>query len=817
MGWTGAQTPEAAVKALGSLGIPSVSMVSGGVISAVRVEHVWVEAYVPYENYRGIGPGSGQKIWVPLDPSFKEYEKKQGLNIESITGITKESMTSSLLNSGEKSPDNLTVTSVNTSDLNNKIAETNDKLNNYITEKGLQNAKIEDIMGGSSIIQQSLGLLPLTLPYKTVTVTQELTTIPNNLTDAVGFAIKGSDPFGLNFSGVNDFDYNLSAPELFGKKITLSWKAASTEDESIISQYGGIFNTPAYLIQVKPQLKVDNEVVATGKAVGLGYRQEFVITMHSAGIPEENITNPVTAGAYYCVGLDYQTVSSNELTQIANKLKQVQPTVTKANIYNDEAMGEMLNGIAKSYFSQLDFVDKILSEEYKVKSTRLLSEAITGYNVKTSYVFMAPVEISEGGFFIYVDHDVVGVSSRTGKASDERSYMIASGMIASAMEHGIYEQALQTPSVSAIKILQQANNRGIPIYTITKNNLSTALSELEVSQQVKSDIQSAVYNGRIVTIPKSNIQYFDWNGTGYIVSDPATGAAAYMISGGIAGGSSSIAVDLASAVSMIIGVVMLIDAVCMLLAATTLIGGVIGFALAAFTLYYLTEVINQMYMYYILGDYEAGQQLIGEAILGIVCMVAGTVIGKIFEALGIDIGAIILSRVIKWLDDVGNGIATKLLDLGFSRESIMEIAEKKGVKGLDVVAEAIARIEAMDIYTVTTAELRTAVGGCVDETIETFMSKFGTSFKSNTLRIAYENEVNGLSEMATALRNQGYTEENIARTVSQARRDLGVTYKNASPPTLRDYIYDVNVNRYDGDPLGPTFDWLMDHYNGDYA
>ena len=38
-------------------------------------------------------------------------------------------------------------------------------------------------------------------------------------------------------------------------------------------------------------------------------------------------------------------------------------------------------------------------------------------------------------------------------------------------------------------------------------------------------------------IPKSEVTLGLWTGTGYVVSDPDTGSAAYMISGGLAGGS----------------------------------------------------------------------------------------------------------------------------------------------------------------------------------------------------------------------------------------------------------------------------------------
>ena len=67
MAWSGANTPEAAAKILAAAGTPVTSVVSGGKIVAVRVEHVWVEAYVAYSRYRGAGSGKGQSIWVPLD------------------------------------------------------------------------------------------------------------------------------------------------------------------------------------------------------------------------------------------------------------------------------------------------------------------------------------------------------------------------------------------------------------------------------------------------------------------------------------------------------------------------------------------------------------------------------------------------------------------------------------------------------------------------------------------------------------------------------------------------------------------------------
>ena len=63
---------------------------------------------------------------------------------------------------------------------------------------------------------------------------------------------------------------------------------------------------------------------------------------------------------------------------------------------------------------------------------------------------------------------------------------------------------------------------------------------MQVSPQVKTDIQNAVNAGKTVTVPKTNIAIDTWTGVGYILFDPNTGAGAYMISGGFAGGGSDV-------------------------------------------------------------------------------------------------------------------------------------------------------------------------------------------------------------------------------------------------------------------------------------
>ncbi len=84
----------------------------------------------------------------------------------------------------------------------------------------------------------------------------------------------------------------------------------------------------------------------------------------------------------------------------------------------------------------------------------------------------------------------------------------------------------------------------------------------------------------------------------------------------------------------------------------------------------------------------------------------------------------------------------------------------------------------------------------------------GDGFKNNPLRQAYEEEVAGLKEYGEELLASGMSEKEVAKTLNQARRDLGIKYKDMTPQPLRDYIYEINMGRYKGDKLGPTYEYL---------
>ena len=90
--------------------------------------------------------------------------------------------------------------------------------------------------------------------------------------------------------------------------------------------------------------------------------------------------------------------------------------------------------------------------------------------------------------------------------------------------------------IPAVKALAIASQQGQKIWTIDKNNLSLALSRINLGADAELDIRNAVNAGKIATAHETRINFNGWIGEGYTLVDPNTGAGAYMISGGGNGG-----------------------------------------------------------------------------------------------------------------------------------------------------------------------------------------------------------------------------------------------------------------------------------------
>lgn len=532
MNWVGGFTdPKSAVDLIASGGIPGVALTSGGKIIAVRMEHMWVEAYVPYGNYRGMKRDDSIVTWIPMDGSFKQYTYKDPIDFPAAVGFDIQAFVNEVESASLIDSSNSSIANVPQDLILQRVQSYIQNVHQYY-DTTLQNKTADDIMGSKRVIAKEYPYLLGSLPYKTIVLGNRYSQLPSSLHWRINFQVISS-----TYSFEPDLSYTASTAFLAGKSITVSYRPSTSNDESLVQAYGYIEKVPPYLLNLTPELIIKGEVAITGIPVGSGTDIEFLMTFISPNGFQDVVSNREIVGAYLGIGLDLNWVSKSLLDQKIAELNRVYNTPIQ-NLNNK--LQESLSVLASFYFAELDAMNNLAERFLKVVGVRHPSAGIIGSDIKVSYLWGVPRTLSFTGFFIDVDRDVHSAASKEGDRTKVIAFNIKKGLNGSSMENALWEQIYNLPAVSAVRVHQLANQVGIPIHKIDQSNISTVLQILQISNESKADISNAVNSGKTVYIPQRNIQYYDWTGTAYIVVDPNTGAGGYIISGGLAGGGSAL-------------------------------------------------------------------------------------------------------------------------------------------------------------------------------------------------------------------------------------------------------------------------------------
>lgn len=676
---TGAGTFKQAADVLASAGTPVTRLMRGEEIVCLRMEHVWVRAKLPVTDYRGAGNAAGDRIWMDLDTGIKDYE--------AVTNIY-----DTLEDDGLSEQIKEVVDSGDMEGLEDLLS----RWEGQTEEKDLS----ETYARKRIIRQEELSYLPLSLQYQVEKEKDTFAQVPDALKDRVTFEVNG------------DVLTSIKASDVQGKDILLSFAPASTSDENIYKSYDSIFDIPAYAVYMTPVLLVDGKEVARGEEYlesTLGSKGSFIMNITSGG-RTVTVANEVTTGSMYAVTLDSQNITASELQEVYDEVADLKESVTEKNVYSEEYLGKLLNLAGKLYYAQVDIADTIASDMYDVAVTRSLSEGITGYEVQTSGLYGMVTGIAEGSLYIDIDNDSHSVLSLEGDSDVAREFFLSTGMISSLYESTVWEEITGEESVSTISILAKASEENIDILLLSKENLSEEIEKLNTDETTRQSIINAVNSGMLVTVPSQEVTIGDWSGTGYIVTNPATGVGEYMISGGLNGGSVAAGVTLAYAIDIIFcivdlseSVVMVAEAITALKAAVVLgsyilggIGLIAGFIFTAVALGSYIHTICLMCRY-VTGDTEAGRKLVKEAWVNVIVS-AATVMGRrllsnavktsMKNGLTRKYGADFVEKMLKEFDDVGklSKCIKQLEKQNLSVDIILKAAEKHGREGLEWLA-----------------------------------------------------------------------------------------------------------------------------------
>uniref|UniRef100_UPI0032677CB4 transglutaminase domain-containing protein n=1 Tax=uncultured Eubacterium sp. TaxID=165185 RepID=UPI0032677CB4 len=642
---TGADNEQGAVDILSMLGIPTTVVKTDGKITAVRIEHVWVEAYIPYDSYRGSGKVAGAKEWIPMDASYKKYEKQEKLNYDSDFNEEIKKLSEELKN------ENATGFSENLESIQDRITE-------YANEESIET---DTIFSKRKIKEDTLSLLPSVLPYEVIKENAVFDRAPEKAKAKITFKL--TTPFyGTYAIGDSDKEVTFEAASLYGKNVWIEYIPETDEDEKIIEKYGDIYSTPAYLIKVIPCIMADGECVAKGKAVRPGTYTIFGMDIYEAGCETVSVDNPLVAGGSYAVSFDYGKISEADLSDAKTELLSLKEKLESGKESNDRAMGETLSGIGTTYFAQLDMADSMLEGILNVTTWRQISEGIFGYKPKVTSIFGAPIGLSEGTVFVDIDTDTYGVADngdkiRTSEVNNDqenekdsngdkenkvdhnpvRDFMLYSGFVGSYLESFVLEETVGVFAVSTMEVFKVALSRGMELVKIDSQN-SDGFEKIKADDKTLSEMKNAVKAGRTIIVPKEEMCYYGWKGTAYIALDTSTGEGAYMISGSMCGGS--------TAINIIVGTINVIIAAYDLIAAIDMI--ILGLAnpvlltvalvFLGVAVYAYIDSMFTLFMYCSTGEERYGEEMMTNlyfnVTFGVITKVAGTLGKKVVRKIG---------------------------------------------------------------------------------------------------------------------------------------------------------------------------------------
>ncbi len=523
MNWVGgAENASVAQQLLGQGGVPNVGLISGGAITHIRVEHVWVEAFIDYIPSRGAVHVAGD-TWVPMDAAFKlhTFTAPSGLiaanPLEDIIPPPEDLM------DVDESLGKLT--NVDDSALDDPFVDWATRSDAYALENGLERT-LDGMLGGKTIVQEARTTFAASLPYSVLTRGAGLSTLPASLRHYV--TLNGFDSEFDRALGDPSYSVKLSLPTLNSRRLSIQFEPATQADADTLAaaRASGASSLPVYLVRVVPVVKLDGVEQGRGGVVQMGsFTPVDVVLQDTEG--STTIAYPqIVAGDEIVAG-----VTGNGVARQVIEKRFAENPVDNASEY--------LHQVGLHYWAECDYLGEATARSLNVHPLRLPSVGFFSSPLTVSYLFGAPRSGVYASRIMDVKQSLQGAAGED--PANVTAYMKQSGIAGSYLEGSVFDQLEDSENapirgISSIHLIAEAADQGVPIYRITSANSAAVLPLLQLSSAVENDIRTAVNQGKTVLAPERNISHGNWNGVGYIITDETTGAAAYLISGGANGG-----------------------------------------------------------------------------------------------------------------------------------------------------------------------------------------------------------------------------------------------------------------------------------------
>jgi len=506
---------------LTAAGIPARLMIEDNTPTHIRLEHVWVEAFVDFMPSRGARNITGD-TWIPMDASIKKQAFQAASAILADLPLDLAAMAGQLVQGAVIDPATGRFEQLDWV----TTAENTDtyigQLEDNITASGLGDTA-EEVIGSKHLFQSVRKVLAAGLPFTLVARALTMARLPDDLRHAV--TIRGYKRVLDRSLGQSDFGATVALPVLGSKRLSLTYDPASVADAQIIADViaSGTSSLPLYLIRVIPTLKIDEQVIALGSPVQMGSDQFLDVVLETTS-GADIVRFDIVAGDENVFGIN----GSGIYGKIAQARLDHVPSETAA---------ENLHQVALNYWMLCDRYNDYLGQDSDVHIQRAPSVGLFASSLTVNYSFGVPLTGDYRGRNMDIRRSVITVAGDT--AERRRQVTELAGAVGSYLEGSTFDLLFERSpgaSVSAIQLLLDAVKYGSPLLQIDATNAATALASLQIDATARVNIVAALDVGKHVLVNGQEIERAFWKGSGYIITDAQTGEGAYVITGDLNGG-----------------------------------------------------------------------------------------------------------------------------------------------------------------------------------------------------------------------------------------------------------------------------------------
>jgi hypothetical protein len=559
MNWAGGFTDKnAALNAFFLGGIPLTAMYKGGQLTSINMEHVWVEAWLSMDRYRGAPDGSpynlynhnkpfnfdnpyeAGKMWFQLDASFKKYKSISAVD---ISNYIPNNEINNILEITEQNVDFDSLTgNVNGIQIfkDENIAERllNKAIDFAETSTNIDNCT--ELFGSNYVLFNKLHYFNNSHNYLINRTLERFSIIPSEYAFLLIISIKSDKLY-------DDFDDDMSSlyfkeriSKLASVKLSLKYIPASIVDENYLSNFIDKATIPAYNVNVKPALLNNGIKILEGNSVTLGIKQRssFIVNAPAnSSASNYEFDKLLVSGGYHAVGIHIGQPSISRLSAMKYSLENdISDIDNERQVLTNTILDDQYHTFIISYYYITDQIIKSLSMKNKYYYLSSPSIGFIHSYIDTYGPSWLPIPFSARTSGVGVDIKNSNIIERIDSTLSPIPLILIDGLIHSYFEGAIFKDVADDNGniVTTVHILIKAINDNHNIYLINKDNSKNVLAVMsELPNNTKNDILNIVNRNNIVIMHDSPVTIGNWEGYGYISIDLITGSSGYIIDGGL--------------------------------------------------------------------------------------------------------------------------------------------------------------------------------------------------------------------------------------------------------------------------------------------